>query len=117
MARVGTAAAPVRVEESEARIRHEREVWRMRRWRVMRQALVDPQPAAVIAAHVGVAPQTVRTRLWAYQRWGPAGIDTAGRGQRQRAYLSLTREQQSVDKCRKQSAGGQGSTGSMLKPV
>jgi transposase len=117
MARVCTAAAHLRVEEIDARIKHEREAWRIRRWMVIRHALLDPQPAAVIAAHVGLAPQSVRNLLWAYQRWGPAGIDTAGRGQRQRAYLSLTQEQAIVAKFLKQSVVGQVSTGIRLKPA
>jgi transposase len=117
MARVCTAAAYLSVEEINARIKHEREAWRIRRWMVIRHALVDPQPAAVIAVHVGLASQTVRNLLWAYQRGGPAGIDTAGRGQRQRAYLSLKQEKTLVAKFLKKSAVGQVSTGTLLKPT
>jgi transposase len=117
MARVCTAAAHLSVEALDARIKHEREAWRIRRWMVIRHALVDPQPAAVIAAHMGLAPHTVRNLLWAYNRRGPAGIDTAGRGQRQRAYLSLTQEQALVSKFLKKSARGQVSTGLLLKPA
>jgi winged helix-turn-helix protein len=117
MARVCTAAAHLSVEEVETRIKHQREAWRIRRWMVIRHALVDPQPAAVIAVHVGLAPQTVRNLLWAYNCRGPAGIDTVGKGQRQRASLSLTQEQALVRKFVKKSAVGQVSTGIMLKPV
>jgi transposase len=117
MAGVCTAAAHLRVEEIEARSTHERRAWRMRRWLVIRQASVDPQPAAAIAAHVGVAPQTGRNLLWAYKRWGAVGVDTPGKGQRQRAYLSLAQEQALVAKFIKRSAVGQVSTGSMLKPA
>jgi transposase len=117
MARVCTAATHLSVEEIDARIKHEREAWRIRRWMVIRQALVDPQPAAVIAVHLGLAPQTVRNLLWAYNRRGPAGIDTVGKGQRQRAYLSLSQEQALVRKFLKRSAVGQVSTGILLQPA
>src|SRR5262245_20625882 len=117
MARACTAAAHLLVEAIDARIKHEHEAWRIRRWLVIRHALVDPQPAAVIALHLGLAPQTVRNLLWVYNRRGPAGIDTAGKGQRQRAYLSLTQEQGLVSKFLKQSAAGQVSTGLLLKPA
>jgi transposase len=117
MARVCTAAAHVSVEAIDARIKHEREAWRSRRWLVIRHARVDPQPAAVIAAHVGLAPHTVRNLLWAYNRRGPAGIDTVGKGHRQRAYLSLAQEQALVSKFLKRSAVGQVSTGLQLKPA
>jgi hypothetical protein len=65
----------------------------------------------------GGAPQTVRNLLWAYKRWGAVGVDTPGKGQRQRAYLSLAQEQALVAKFIKRSAVGQVSTGSMLKPA
>jgi hypothetical protein len=117
MARVCTAAAHVSVEAPDARIKPEREAWRTRRWLVIRQALGDPQPAAVIAAHMGLAPHTGRNLLWAYNRRGPAGIATAGRGQRQRAYLNLTQERALVSQFLKKSARGQVSTGLLLKPA
>jgi transposase len=117
MAHVCTAAAHLSLDGIEARIKHAHEAWRIRRWMVIRHALVDPQPAAVIALHVGLAPQTVRNLLWAYQRWGAAGIDTVGKGQRQRAYLSLPREQAIVAKFLKKSTVGQVSTGIELKPA
>jgi transposase len=59
---------------------------------IIRHALVDPQPARVIARHVGVAKQTVHNLIAAYNRPGPAAVDTPGRGQRQRAYLPLAAE-------------------------
>lgn len=117
MARVCVAAAHLQVKEIDARLKQEREAWRMRRWMVIRHAVVDPQPAAVIAAHVGVAPQTVRNLLWAYKRWGAAGVETPGKGQRQRAYLSLAQEQRIVNKFLRKSAVGQVSTGTLLKPT
>jgi len=117
MARVCTAATHLSVEEIEVRIKHAREAWRIRRWMVIRHALVDPQPAAVIAVHLGLAPQTVRNLLWVYNRRGPTGLDTVGKGQRQRAYLSLTQEQGLVSKFLKKSAAGQVSPGLLLKPA
>jgi hypothetical protein len=58
MERVCTAATHLRVEEIDERILSAREGWRARRWLVVRQALVDPQPPATIAARFGLAPQT-----------------------------------------------------------
>jgi transposase len=115
MARVCQAAAHLSVDDIDARIRQATEGWRMRRWLILRHALLDPQPAAAIAAHLGVAPQTVRNLLWRYKRWGPEGIDTPGRGQRQRAYLSLGREQAIVGQFVQKSVKGQVSTGLMMK--
>jgi transposase len=115
MARVCQAAAHWSVDEVDKRIRQATEGWRMRRWLILRHALLDPQPAAAIAAHLGVAPQTVRNLLWRYKRWGPEGIETPGKGQRQRAYLTLVQEQTVVKRFVQKSAKGQVSTGLMMK--
>jgi hypothetical protein len=117
MARVCRAAAHVSVAALDACITHGREAWRMRRWMVIRHAVVDPQPAAVIARHVGVAPQTVRTLLGMYKRWGVAGVDTPGTGHRQRASLSLAQAHGRVSQFLTQSAVGQVSTGIRGKPA
>jgi hypothetical protein len=78
---------------------------------------VAPQPAAVIAVHPGLAPHTGRDLRRAYNRRGPAGIETAGAGRRHRASLDLSQEQALVSKFLKESARGQGSTGLLLEPA
>ena len=45
----------LRVEEIDERIKHTTEAWRMRRWQVIRCALVHPKPAAEIALEVGLS--------------------------------------------------------------
>jgi transposase len=92
MPRVTKAAPHLTEAELESRLKHATSLWRIRRWMIIRHALVAPQPARVIARHVGVAAQTVQTLMAAYNRHGPAAVDTPGRGQRQRAYLTLEEE-------------------------
>ena len=88
-----TKAAPHWTEAAiDPRLNHAKSLWRIRRWMIIRHALVDPQPARVIARHVGVAKQTVHNLIAAYKRPGPAAVDTPGRGQRQRASLTLEAE-------------------------
>ncbi len=70
-----------------------------------------------IALEVGLARQTVHNLVAAYNRQGPQTLETPGHGQRQRAYLSLEREQAVVDKLLQKSAKGQVSTGSQIKPA
>jgi len=82
---------------------------------VVRQALVDPQPSAVIATRCGLAPQTVRNLLWASKQRGPAGVETPGHGQRQRAYLSLEEECALLARCEKENAAGHLSPSRALK--
>ncbi len=107
----------LRVEEIDARIKQCTEPWRIRRWHVIRCALVHPKPAAESALEVGLARQTVHNLVAAYNRPGPQVVETPGPGQRQRASLSVEQEQALVDKFLKKRAWGQGSPGNQLKPA
>jgi transposase len=92
MPRVTKAAPHLNEAEIDPRLTRAKSLWRIRRWMSIRHALVAPQPARVIARHVGVAKQTVHNLMAAYNRHGPAAVDTPGRGQRQRAYRTLAEE-------------------------
>ena len=117
MGRVTKVVEHLRVEEIDARIKQCTEPWRIRRWQVIRCALVRPKSAAEIALEVGLARQAVHNLVAAYNRQGPQVVETPGHGQRQRAYLSVERERALVDKFLKQRALGQGSTGTHIKPA
>jgi len=117
MGRVTRAVGHLRVEEIDERIKHTTEAWRMRRWQVIRCALVHPKPAAEIALELGLARHTVHNLVAAYNRHGPQALETPGKGQRQRAYLSLEQEQAIVDQFLKQSEAGRVSTGLQVKPA
>lgn len=117
MGRVTKGVEHLRVEEIDARIQQCTQAWRIRRWQVIRCALVHPKPAAEIALEVGLARQTVHNLVAAYNRQGPQAVETPGHGQRQRAYLSLARERAVVSKFLQKSTLGQVSTGSQLKPA
>lgn len=117
MARVTKAREHLRVEEIDARIGQCREPWRMRRWQVIRCALVNPKAAAEIALEVGLARQTVHNLVAAYSRQGPQVRETPGHGQRQRAYLSVAQEQAVVGQFVTKSAAGRVRTGLQLQPA
>ena len=106
MGRVRRAVEHLRVEEIDEQIKHGTESWCIRRWQVIRCALGHPKPAAEMALEVGLARQTVPNLVAAYNRHGSAGIETPGRGQRQRAYLSLEQEPAVVNPFLEKSCGG-----------
>ena len=81
------------VEEIDERLKSLHDFWRIRRWMIIRQALVDSAPAKAIALRFGVSLFTVRDLIEAYNRQGPEALETPGKGQRQRAYLSVEEEQ------------------------
>lgn len=115
MGRVTKAVAHLQVEGIDERIKPCTAPWRIRRWQVIRCALVNPKPAAEIALEVGLARQTVHNLVAAYNRHGPSALETPGRGQRQHAYLSLEQERAVVEHFLKQSEEGQVSTGLQIK--
>jgi transposase len=115
MGRVTKAVAHLQVEGIDERIKQCTAPWRIRRWQVIRCALVNPKPAAEIALEVGLARQTVHNLVAAYNRHGPSALETPGRGQRQHAYLSLEQERAVVEQFLKQSEVGQVSTGLQIK--
>jgi transposase len=117
MGRVTRAVEHLQVEEIDGRIEHTTEAWRMRRWQVIRCALVNPKPAAEIALEIGLARQTVHNLVAAYNRHGPKALESPGKGRRQRAYLSLEQEQAVVDQFLTQSEAGRVSTGLQVKPA
>ncbi|SRR6266851_5497485 len=65
-----------------------------KRWRIIYHALVDPQPAEVIALHCGVAKDTVHKLISHYNRFGKTAIETPGKGGRKRFYLTIEQEKQ-----------------------
>jgi transposase len=68
-----------------------------KRWRIIYHAQVSPQPAEDIALHCGVAKDTVHKLISQYNRFGIAAIETAGKGGRKRAYLTLDQEKQFLE--------------------
>jgi transposase len=80
------------VEAIDAQLTSLQDFWRLRRWLVIRQALVEPGPAPKIAFRLGLSVSTVRDLIAAYNRQGPKALETAGKGQRQHASLSLDAE-------------------------
>jgi transposase len=92
MGKVIRVKAHLTVEEIDARLKTLHAFWRIRRWLVIRQALVAPAPAQEIALRLGLSVCTVRDLIEAYNRSGPDALETTGKGQRQRAYLSVEEE-------------------------
>jgi transposase len=80
------------LEEIDARLKHLHDFWRIRRWMIIRHAVVDPAPAKAIALRLGLSVFTVRDLIEAYNRHGPDALETPGKGQRQHAYLSVEEE-------------------------
>jgi len=79
-------------EEIKVKIKETVEFWRVKRWLVIWNALVDPRPAKEIALHLGMSVHTVRNLISKYNRHGPEGIETPGKRGRKNYYLTFDEE-------------------------
>ncbi len=82
------------------------EFWLMRRWMIISCALYSPVTTGEIAQIFGVAQQTVNNLLSAYKRYGVKAIETNGKGQRQRAIMSLAEEKEFITQMKRKVNAG-----------
>jgi transposase len=94
MARFTKAKNHLTVDEIDKKIRAVTGFWLIRRWMIIRQAVVEQTTAEQIAARCGVKKQTVANLISTYNKYGEAAVETIGRGQRQKAYLSVEEEKE-----------------------
>ena len=107
MRKVSKAVPHLSLEDIKAKIHHTTGFWRVQKWLVIWHATVDPAPAQTIALHTGLAEQTVHNLIAAYNRYGPAVVEGAGKGGRRRAYLSRKEEARFLQEYRVKAAKGE----------
>ena len=78
--------------EIQAKMKETVGFWRVKRWLVIWNALVDPRPAKKIALQLGMSVHTVHNLISMYNRHGSKGIDTPGKGGCKNCYLSFEEE-------------------------
>jgi hypothetical protein len=89
MGKVIRVKPPLTLADIDARLKRLHDFWRLRRWLVMRHALVAPAPAKDSACRLGWSVSTVRDLMEADHRSGPDALETPGKGQRPHAYLAV----------------------------
>lgn len=94
MGKVTKAAAHLTGEEIQDKIKTTVGFWRVKRWMIIYQALINPKPAKEIALDMGVSEHTVHCLIAAYNREGEKAVETKGKGQRQKANLTLEEEKE-----------------------
>ncbi len=92
MGKVTKALDHLTLEEIDERIKSVVGFWRVKRWLVIRHALVNPSTANEIALNTGMAEQSVHNLVAAYNKYGEKAVEAKGRGQRQNANLTLEEE-------------------------
>jgi len=89
--------------------------WRVQKWLVIWNALVDPRPASEIAKHTALAEQSVHNLISRYNRLGPQAVEGPGKGGRRRSYLSLAEETSFLESFRQAAFTGQIATVAEIK--
>ncbi len=93
MSRITRAVPHLSIDTVNAKFQCAANVTQRRRWLIVYNALVDPRPASSIARHTGVSVATVRLVISTYNRFGPAALETPGKGGRRNDYLTTSEEQ------------------------
>jgi transposase len=102
-------------EEIQERIKTTVGFWRVQKWLVIWNALVDPRPAREIALHTGLAEQSVHNLVSRYNRLGPEAVAGPGKGGRRRSYLSWDEEAALLASYKQAALTGQIATAAEIK--
>jgi transposase len=110
MGKVTKAVGHLSESEIKDKIKETVGFWRVQKWLVILNALIDSRPAREIALHTGLAVGTVHNLISSYNRQGPCVIETPGKGGRRRAYLSIEQEEKFLESFIEKASSGQIST-------
>lgn len=115
MGKITKSNAHLSKEEIQAKIKTTVGFWRVQKWLVIWNALVDPRPASEIALHTGLAEQSVHNLISRYNRLGPEAVEGPGKGGRRRSYLSWDEETAFLESFRQAAVTGQIATVAEIK--
>jgi transposase len=115
MARIASVAGHLSAEQVVERIKGTVGFWRVQKWLVIYNLLVDPRPLMEVARHVGLAWQTVRNLVSRYNRLGPDVIEGPGKGGRRRAYMTLEEEVEFIEPFFERASTGKVATAMEIK--
>ena len=102
-------------DEIKSKMKETIEFWRVKRWLVIWNALVDPRPAKEIALHLGMSVHTVRNLISIYNRYGSKGLETPGKRGRKNYYLSFEEEVKFLKSYEVKASSGQIATALEIK--
>lgn len=107
MGKVTKASEHLTLEQIDEKIKTTIGFWRVKRWMVIRHAVANPATAKEIGINTGMAEQSVHNLIAAYNRDGEKAVETKGKGQRQKANLTLEEEKEFLKPFFEKAAKGQ----------
>lgn len=115
MGKITKAAEHLTAEEIQDKIKTTVGFWRVKRWMIIYQALTNPKPAEEIALNMGVSVHTVHCLVSAYNRKGEKAVEAKGKGQRQKANLTIEEEKEFLKPFFEKAEKGQIATTAKIK--
>jgi len=115
MGQVSRAQNHLRFDQIKGKIKETKGFWKVQKWLIIQNALVDPRSAASIATHVGVSVSTVHKTISNYNRFGPDSIEKQTKGGRRRSYMSLQEEEKFLEPFIEQASKGEITTIAEIK--
>jgi transposase len=97
MKRKTKASDQLSLDEIVNKIKNTKGFWRVQKWLVVYNAIVDPRTSEEIARHLAVTKSFVNKTISEYNRFGPQSIETIGKGGRRNSYLTKEEEKEFVD--------------------
>lgn len=97
MGKVSKAKGYLTLEQIKGKIKETKGFWKVQKWLIIQNAVVDPRIAESIAIHVGVSVPTVHKTLANYNRFGPESIEKQTKGGRRRSYMSFKEEKEFLE--------------------
>jgi transposase len=115
MGKVTKAVEHLTADEIQEKIKTTIGFWRVKRWLIIYQALINPKTAKEIALDIGVSESTVHCLISAYNREGEKAVETEGKGQRQKANLTIEEEKEFLKPFFEKAEKGQITTANEIK--
>ena len=94
MSRKTKAADHLGIDEVKKKIKSTVGFWRVQKWLVIYNALIEPRPASEIAKCLAVSKAFVNKTISEYNRYGVQAIETKGKGGRRNSYLTVEEEKE-----------------------
>lgn len=107
MGKISKVSAHLSANEVEERIKKTVGFWKVQKWLVIYNGLVDPRPAKEIAKHTGLATGTVHNIISKYNKEGLKAIETHGKGGRRKSYMDLESEETFLEGFREKAGKGE----------
>ena len=110
MAKTSKIVLHLSISEIDKCIKETKGFWKIQRWLIIRQGIINPASAEALGASVGLKKSTTQQLISNYNKYGKSAINTQGKGGRKYGYLTLDQEVEFLKSCELKSLSGEYTT-------